>query len=141
MSLAPDDPRHGTTNGYNNLGCRCDACRAAKLEYVRSRGYGTYRRDACACGQPKDLRAGQCRACDIGARKRAPHGTESRYSSGCRCADCKQAMNAERARRRRTPNVRVHNRSGYTNGCRCDVCREAHRVYSAARHGVKVAAA
>ena len=27
--LEPDDPRHGTTNGYGNLGCRCDACRAA----------------------------------------------------------------------------------------------------------------
>lgn len=23
------DPRHGTENGYRNLGCRCDACRAA----------------------------------------------------------------------------------------------------------------
>ena len=27
--LAPDDPRHGTTNGYNNYGCRCAPCRAA----------------------------------------------------------------------------------------------------------------
>ena len=24
------DPRHGTTNGYRNLGCRCPLCRAAQ---------------------------------------------------------------------------------------------------------------
>lgn len=24
--LSPDDPRHGTANGYNNLGCRCRPC-------------------------------------------------------------------------------------------------------------------
>ena len=33
--LAPDDPRHGTENGYLNLGCRCLDClnarRAARL--------------------------------------------------------------------------------------------------------------
>ena len=27
--LSPDDPRHGTANGYSNLGCRCAACREA----------------------------------------------------------------------------------------------------------------
>lgn len=31
--LAVDDPRHGTANAYNNLGCRCDACRAAGSAY------------------------------------------------------------------------------------------------------------
>lgn len=25
----PDDPRHGTANGYGNLGCRCLRCCAA----------------------------------------------------------------------------------------------------------------
>lgn len=33
-----DDPRHGTTNGYTNLGCRCQPCRdanaVAHLEYM-----------------------------------------------------------------------------------------------------------
>lgn len=29
ITLAPDDPRHGTTNGYSNLGCRCEPCREA----------------------------------------------------------------------------------------------------------------
>lgn len=28
-TLAPDDPRHGTTNAYNNLQCRCPECREA----------------------------------------------------------------------------------------------------------------
>lgn len=25
----PDDPRHGSLNGYDNLDCRCDRCKAA----------------------------------------------------------------------------------------------------------------
>lgn len=25
----PDDPRHGSVNGYSNLGCKCDPCKAA----------------------------------------------------------------------------------------------------------------
>jgi hypothetical protein len=25
----PDDPRHGKTNGYGNLGCRCERCTEA----------------------------------------------------------------------------------------------------------------
>lgn len=28
--LPDDDPRHGTPNGYNNLGCRCPECREAQ---------------------------------------------------------------------------------------------------------------
>jgi len=28
-NLPPNDPRHGTINGYSTLGCRCDRCRAA----------------------------------------------------------------------------------------------------------------
>lgn len=29
-TLAPDDPRHGTANGYRNYGCRCEPCRQAR---------------------------------------------------------------------------------------------------------------
>jgi hypothetical protein len=29
------DPRHGTANGYNNRGCRCDRCRLAWSIYCR----------------------------------------------------------------------------------------------------------
>lgn len=31
----PEDPRHGTKNGYANYGCRCDKCRQAWTEYRR----------------------------------------------------------------------------------------------------------
>jgi hypothetical protein len=30
------DPRHGTANGYTNLGCRCDPCRTARRLYRNS---------------------------------------------------------------------------------------------------------
>ncbi len=29
MSMTPNDPRHGTSNGYLNLSCRCQRCRDA----------------------------------------------------------------------------------------------------------------
>ena len=33
--LAPDDPRHGSLNGYTNLRCRCGPCtNALRLYYV-----------------------------------------------------------------------------------------------------------
>jgi hypothetical protein len=32
-----DDERHGTKNGYNNLGCRCDKCKTAWAGYIRER--------------------------------------------------------------------------------------------------------
>ena len=35
--MTPDDPRHGTTNGYNNLRCRCQLCRTAWTEHMRQR--------------------------------------------------------------------------------------------------------
>ncbi|WP_091232564.1 hypothetical protein [Microbacterium sp. 3J1] len=31
------DPRHGTHNGYVNLGCRCDPCREASAAYEAAR--------------------------------------------------------------------------------------------------------
>lgn len=36
MTLAPDDPRHGTENGYTNYECRCQRCRAANAEAHRA---------------------------------------------------------------------------------------------------------
>ena len=36
MSLTVDDPRHGTTNAYDNYACRCQPCRDAKAAYIRS---------------------------------------------------------------------------------------------------------
>jgi hypothetical protein len=33
--VADDDPRHGTLNGYTNLGCKCDRCREVYATYHR----------------------------------------------------------------------------------------------------------
>lgn len=34
--LSPNDPRHGTANGYANYDCRCDGCRKAWAEYFKT---------------------------------------------------------------------------------------------------------
>ena len=69
----PDDPRHGTTNGYVNLGCRCERCRTAWRVYIRERRRA---RIAGEAGEPK------------------VHGTPSNYTNWrCRCDKCSQAWN------------------------------------------------
>lgn len=73
--LAADDPRHGTTNGYGNLGCRCEACRAAH-------------RASHAAYLARQRAAGRI----IGA-----HGSEVAYETGCRCEPCRTRHN-ERSR-------------------------------------------
>lgn len=35
VKLAEDDPRHGTVNGYTNLGCRCPACTRSNADRMR----------------------------------------------------------------------------------------------------------
>ena len=99
MTLARNDPRHGTANGYTNLGCRCDACRDANTAYRKATGTAGYKRDRCPdCGCMKYARYERCQACEH-ARRRPPHGTESRYRT-CRCDACrKAAADARRARR------------------------------------------
>ncbi len=74
--LSPEDPRHGTTNGYGNHGCRCAPCTDANrtsharyLEKVRSEG---------------SLIGGN-----------VTHGTSYRYDVGCRCDACREAHNAK----------------------------------------------
>jgi hypothetical protein len=82
MALDPGDTRHGTRNGYNNLGCRCDACKSAEAEYQTTR-----RTNRTALN-----RAGQVRL---------RHARVSTYNNyGCRCELCKRAKrNDTRARR------------------------------------------
>ncbi|WP_432495331.1 hypothetical protein [Kineococcus gypseus] len=36
----PADARHGSANGYRNLGCRCPACTRAWADYSRERRTG-----------------------------------------------------------------------------------------------------
>ena len=62
--FGPDDPRHGSVNGYYTLGCRCDKCRQAVRD-MRAKGL-----------PPDDPR----------------HGRAVGYSHwGCRCEPCRAA--------------------------------------------------
>ena len=76
--LAPDDPRHGTVNGYSNLKCRCSECRSAWATYQR-------RASARRAIAPDDPR----------------HGKATTYTNyPCRCTECRAVMAAyHRARR------------------------------------------
>lgn len=74
--LSPDDPRHGTQNGYGNLGCRCDRCKEAnRLNH--------------AAYMAKVRRTRHLAHGDV------QHGTSYRYDVGCRCDDCRGAHNAK----------------------------------------------
>lgn len=78
MTLAPDDPRHGTVNGYKNHYCRCDKCRTAATMCHREWRH----RRHLALGDPR-------------------HGTQNGYVNyNCRCPACKEAQ-AEYMRVRR----------------------------------------
>ena len=72
MSLADDDPRHGTVNGYSNHRCRCDACRQANTAH--SRAY------------MQRVRAER--------RILGTHPSSIAYNSGCRCDSCREHHNA-----------------------------------------------
>jgi hypothetical protein len=78
--LQPDDPRHGTVNGYGNLGCRCDACRTAHREHSVM-----YMRRMRQSGH-------------LLAKPSVQHGTNYCYNVGCRCDKCRAAK-AETSRR------------------------------------------
>jgi len=72
--MLPDDPRHGTENGYNNIKCRCERCRRAHRDY-----------------QARYMR----RVLEDGSLVNATveHGSAYRYDVGCRCDACRQAHN------------------------------------------------
>lgn len=84
--LEPDDPRHGTLNGYNNLECRCRACCSANTQY-----HAAYLR--------------RVRNTGLLTSESVVHGTAYRYDVGCRCDECRAAHNKKsrdnKARRRR----------------------------------------
>ena len=58
------DPRHGTDNGYRNLGCRCEPCTTAEAEYQHRRVWsrptsGQSKGDDCAvlgCDNPPHVK-------------------------------------------------------------------------------------
>lgn len=78
-NLPEGDPRHGS-NGYTNLGCKCDICRAANVQNTK-RGRERRRKTI----DPNDPR----------------HGDENFYFNyRCSCDLCK-AAHAAAARERR----------------------------------------
>jgi hypothetical protein len=103
--------QHGTYNAYRNRGCRCDACRTAHTDYCRTHQKAGYERVPCACGKTKRPDAVKCRACR-NAEVAADHGTESKYSAGCRCDECREAATAAKRRRREAARVPCSNGCG-----------------------------
>lgn len=87
--LPADDARHGTANGYNNYGCRCEACTNAIREYnvPRNRAW----RHRTGRFKPRAVYL---------AEIEAAHGTESRYKR-CHCDECRAGSAAARRERRR----------------------------------------
>src|SRR4051812_22644496 len=74
--LPADSPWHGTTNGYGNLGCRCERCREAHRA-----NHAKYMKRVRASGEL--------------AQGEVEHGTSYRYDVGCRCDACRGAHNAK----------------------------------------------
>lgn len=75
MTLAPNDRRHGTPNGYTNYRCRCDACREAwRVYYAEQVARARAERTCPNCGGPGGLaRDGTCGTC---YSYRQTHGTD-----------------------------------------------------------------
>jgi hypothetical protein len=74
--LPANDPRHGTTNGYSNLDCRCQPCRDAH---------------AAACNVRRAKRVALLAA----GKLLVIHGTNNAYTHyGCRCMPCTEARRA-----------------------------------------------
>jgi hypothetical protein len=82
--MTDDDSRHGTHNGYKNLGCRCDRCKEAnRIEEAKVKARRIAR-----------FRNGEAEV---------THGLYTTYGNwGCRCRPCTDAWVADhRARRAR----------------------------------------
>lgn len=81
----PDDPRHGTPNGYINGKCRCDRCLPVGRAYHRK-----------ATREAHDRRAGIPVPDEV-------HGSWDGYSNwDCRCRYCKSAAVLERLKWKRS---------------------------------------
>jgi hypothetical protein len=86
------DARHGTANGYINHRCRCEPCSKAGTAYVGPRVQAWRRAHGVRPWAEY-----------VASLPRRRHGTNSMYSGGCRCAECRETnrdyMRAWRARR------------------------------------------
>lgn len=122
---------HGTVGGYDNYGCRCLECTAAKAAAMR------------------EYRAQRASFVVNGVHPTAPHGTDTGYDTyRCRCEPCRQAKKdqlrdwsarrlSERVQidgRLVHPNANHGTRSAYLHfGCRCSACVEQERTRKAAK--------
>lgn len=79
MTLGPDDPRHGTANGYVCHGCRCRPCTTANSDRVRA-----FRRRTGRSVPRAEYLASLSRT----------HGLRSTYKNGCKCERCRAASTA-----------------------------------------------
>lgn len=71
-----EDPRHGTVNGYSNLGCRCQPCKDANAVYNK---------------RCREQREGRLTPDD------PRHGKTSTYTNWrCRCDACRQSFSQSR---------------------------------------------
>ena len=94
--------------------------------YRRHRRHGEKPCDTC-----REAHNARKRKTDRGPRLPAPHGTASKYNTGCRCEPCSAAQRARNRAWRDAvaglPAVFVpHGVGGYRNyGCRCETCKAA----------------
>ena len=87
--LDVDDPRHGTTNGYGNLNCRCDDCRAANAAHHKD-----YMGRHPEQREKHRVRRQTIKPLDVDDPR---HGTDNGYTNYvCRCDDCRAARLAYR---------------------------------------------
>lgn len=126
MPLEPDDPRHGTSNGYTSYGCRCDPCREArsraKKDYPSRRIHKLAARHAAQWMKahcPREWSALVDAEWEKAGLERPPawrqtlapnhpdHGAMAGYHAGCRCVSCKVASKQHNAERRAAKKVKV----------------------------------
>ena len=116
---APDEPWHGTLNGYKHKKCRCDLCKNANRAYVRA-----YAKKVMS--QPI-------------TGSESWHGTYRGYiDKGCRCDLCKDAKRAYAKKIRSQPITGSESWHGHSSGydvrgCRCSECLFAGKIYRASR--------
>lgn len=120
--MNPEDPRHGTTNGYSNQKCRCADCRQAWGVYKRNR----QQRIKSTGLDPTDPR----------------HGSTAGYAYSCRCGPCEEAqrsyLESRKGLRLSKDDSRHGTETGYTSWrCRCQPCKDAAQKAHVTRHSSK----
>lgn len=143
--MQPDDPRHGTNNGYSS-GCRCVECRKGHTSYMKEFYMRPERVAARERTKAEGLPDGDHR-----------HGSRHGYNLGCRCPQCsavhheyvnrqyaikdQKAAHADRLHAMLDKNNPFHGTTtGYGYGCRCNHCRDAAKAYYTSPAARKAAA-